>query len=686
MKNQEPTINFLVPDLIKNILDRTENPSGLGSYITSRIRELLGARLVILIQHTEDGPESHHHLLSVNPTSQKEKIDFHRIDKLAVLSHQYHQPMMVDQNENQGGLSELLAFLGGGTSLFVPLEYGNTRTGLLLIIDIAELTQLGSALVSLNTLSGVLALVIRDNQLHKTLETKVLERTAELKESLELFRKSEENFRRFLDESPFGIRIVTNNGETVYTNPTILKLYGIETLEEFNNIPISQRYTEESYQLYLERRANRQKNPRKTEEYTVSINRKDGGVSHLAVIRKDILWNGVHQYQVIYQDITDRVQMLEKLTEAKMKAEESNRLKTAFMNNISHEIRTPLNGILGFGEIIVNEELNQKEKEHYLAVVNESSERLINTISDYMDISLLVSGNQEVYLGYFSVDTLLEEIYELYKPKCDSAKIDFLLTLDTLAQGLMIKSDSELIRKVFRHLIGNALKFTTTGEIEIGMRAYPLEIEFFVRDTGSGIHPEYQKFAFDFFTQEDVSASREHEGSGLGLAISKNIVELLGGHIEIESNKDKGSTVRFLLPLESTRNEAVDNKTTGNLPGKKLILIVEDETYNGKYIELLLKNAGFDTITVDNGLKAVETCVQNEKVELVLMDLKMPVLNGFEATKQIRVFRHNLPIIALSAYSQINEKEQAFKAGCNGYLLKPIKKELLLLKISQFLN
>ena len=686
MKKQEPIISFVVTDLIKNILDRSGKPSELGSYITSQIRELLGAKLVILIQHVEDGTESHHHLLSVCPASQEEKIDITPVEKLAAQSHQYHKPVIVAQSENQGELSELFAFPEGKTSLFVPLEYENIRAGLLLIIDIAELHQLDSELVSLDSLSRLLALVIRNNQLHKTLETKVLERTAELKEGLELLRNSEENFHRFLNESPLGIRIVTKKGETIYANATFLKMYGISSLEDFKNLSIFQRYTPESYQQYLERKAKRKINPDSVEGYTVSINRTNGEIVHLDVLRKEILWNGIYQYQVIYQDITDRVQMLEKLTEAKMKAEESNRLKTAFMNNISHEIRTPLNGILGFGEIIVNEKLDQKEKEQYLAVVNESSERLINTISDYMDISLLVSGNQEVSFSYFSVDAMLEEIYQLFKPKCDWAKIEFFLTLNTFTRGLMIKSDRELIRKVFRHLIGNSLKFTRTGEIEIGVKARPHEIEFFVRDTGSGIHPENQKYVFDFFTQEDVSASREYEGSGLGLAISKNIVELLGGHIEIESAKDKGSTFRFIFPLESKRNEAIDDKTVGNLSGKKLILIVEDEIYNGKYAELLLKNAGFDTILVDNGLKAVETCIQNEKVELVLMDLKMPVLNGFEATRQIRVFRHNLPILALTAYTQNNEKNQAFKAGCNDYLLKPIKKELLLMKISQFLS
>ena len=685
MKN-ESSINFLVLDLLKDILNRSEKPSELGSFITAQIQELLGPKLVILVQHIEEGAKCHQQQLSFYPTFKKEEIDFTRIDKLSALTQQYHKPFIVKRGENPGELSDLLSFLGEKTSIIVPLEYANSRAGLLLLIDMEDLHQVDSVLDSLNSLSGILALVIRNNQFYKTLESKVLNRTKELKKSIELLRRSEENFRRFLDESPFGIRIVTNSGETVYTNPTILKLYGIETLEEFNNIPISQRYTEESYQLYLERKANRLKNPPTMEEYTVSINRKNGGVSHLAVIRKDILWNGSHQYQVIYQDITDRVLMLEKLTESKIKAEESNRLKTAFMNNISHEIRTPLNGILGFGEIIVSEKLDQKEKEQYLAVVNASSERLINTISDYMDISLLVSGNQEVFFNYFPADAMLEEIRQLFKPKCEHAKIDLILTLDPLSKGLMIKSDRELVRKIFRHLVGNALKFTRQGEIEIGMRVHPLELEFFVRDTGAGIHPDSLKLIFDFFTQEDVSATRGHEGSGLGLAISKNIVELLGGHIEVESVKEIGSTFRFMLPLEFSQNMATENKITGQLFGKKLILIVEDDIYNGKFVELLLQNAGYDTIIVDNGLKAVETCMNNDGIKLILMDLKMPILNGFEATKRIRIFRPNLPIIALTAYAQSSEENQAFKAGCNDYLLKPIKKELILKKIDQYLN
>jgi PAS domain S-box-containing protein len=685
MKN-EPNINFPVLDLLKNILNRSEMPSELGSYITFQIHELLGPRLVILIQHIEEGAECHHQLLSVYPATNEAEIDVNKLEELAVLTHQYAKPVVVKPGEDPGKLSELFLFLGKKTSIFVPLEYGNSRAGLLLLVDMADLHPVDAVLDSLNSLSGVLALVIRNNQFYKTLESKVLNRTTELNKSLELLRRSEENFRRFLDESPFGIRIVTYSGETVYANPTILKLYGIETLEEFKNLSVSQRYTKESYQLHLERKANRQKNPELTEEYTISINRKNGEISHLAVIRKGILWNGVYQYQVIYQDITDRVLMLEKLIEAKMKAEESNRLKTAFMNNISHEIRTPLNGILGFGEIIVSEELDQKEKEQYLAVVNASSERLINTISDYMDISLLVSGNQEVYFNYFSVDAMLDEIYQTYKSKCDLANIDLILTLSNSDKGLMIKSDRELVRKVFRHLIGNALKFTKIGEIEIGMQVHSKEIEFFVRDTGAGIHPDFHKLIFDFFMQEDVSATRGHEGSGLGLAISKSIVELLGGQIKVESAKGVGSTFRFILPLEFSQSDSVENKKNGQSKGKQLILIVEDDIYNGKYVELLLKNAGYDTIIVDNGLKAVETCMQNEGIKLILMDLKMPILNGFEATKRIRIFRPDLPIIALTAYAQSSEENQAFKVGCTDYLLKPVKKEMILKKIDQYLN
>ena len=253
-------------------------------------------------------------------------------------------------------------------------------------------------------------------------------------------------------------------------------------------------------------------------------------------------------------NLQEKITIEQSLVEARIKAEASNRLKTAFMNNISHEIRTPLNGIIGFGEIIANEQLSLDEKNKFLTVVQESSERLIQTIDDYLDISLLVTGNQEIRPKYFYLSHLIEEVVDQFTESCKLKNLTISAEIPAKLKEITLYSDQELILKILNHLVGNSLKFTEKGSISIGLKTGADYLSLYVRDTGIGISEDARKYIFDSFMQEDFSSTRMYEGSGLGLSIVKGIVTLLGGIIILESTKGIGSTFYINFPINQRLN------------------------------------------------------------------------------------------------------------------------------------
>lgn len=384
----------------------------------------------------------------------------------------------------------------------------------------------------------------------------------------------------------------------------------------------------------------------------------------------------------ISSDITKRKQKEKELLLAKEKAEESDKLKTAFINNISHEIRTPLNGILGFGQVWVDSGLSREKREKYFLVIKQSSNRLMQTVTDYMDIAMIVSGTLEVHKKEFQIKPLLEEIMEYTKMLCFKKPIETELEAPSNSDFLSLDSDRELIRKVIKNLVDNAVKFTDKGKIIVGYRILEGHLEFFVKDTGKGIKQEKLQEFFKVFTQDDASMTRGYEGSGLGLAIAKGFIDLLNGDIWATSNDGKGSVFYFTIPYGSNILTVLNEKTPPafNKPkgdNKPLILVAEDDELNFLFIKELLEMAGCDYLHALNGKEAVEICKQNLDISFVLMDIKMPVMNGLEATRFIKEFRPNLPIIAVTTYSLTGDEHRFLEAGCDEYYSKPIKEEIL---------
>jgi PAS domain S-box-containing protein len=371
------------------------------------------------------------------------------------------------------------------------------------------------------------------------------------------------------------------------------------------------------------------------------------------------------------------------------KAEAGDKLKSEFINNISHEIRTPLNGIIGFSEMILNPDSSHEDNEMCYSVIKKSSKRLINTVNSYVDIALIVTGTMEISKRPTNIDNLISEIYSEFIDACKQKSVELIISKPTEQDTLVLKSDGDKIRKIASHLLDNAIKFIENGTITFGYERNDTDIVFFVKDTGPGIKPENIGKIYDAFMSHEPDASKRHDGSGLGLTISFGLLRLLGGKIWVESKNGFGATFYFSLPFSEnpicpTKPAALVPKVEQGLP--PLILIAEDDDSNFKYTEIVLQYASYKVMRAENGAEAVESCRNHPEIRVVLMDIKMPMMDGFEATRQIRAFRADLPIIALTAHVTSEDENKAFAAGCTDYITKPVSKAKLIEIIKTSVN
>lgn len=385
-------------------------------------------------------------------------------------------------------------------------------------------------------------------------------------------------------------------------------------------------------------------------------------------------------------DITEKKQTEKELLIAKEKAEAGDKLKTAFLNNISHEIRTPLNGILGFAPLIIDPVSTQEEKGQFLAILNASSARLMQTITDYMDASLVASGNIEPRKNIFAPDEILNEIEKDFLPLCIAKGLGFNIEKPFNFKDVRLNSDKSLIKKILDHLTDNALKFTQQGRILLIAGVKDNFLEIAVKDSGIGVNDDMQAAIFKHFVQEEISNTRGHEGSGLGLSIVKGLVTLLGGTIRADSVKGIGSTFTIRIPGitdigENYAKPEVPRPLENN--SNPVILVAEDDASSYLFLALLL-NTNCTVLRAEDGQQAVDICNTVPEIQLVFMDIKMPGMNGLEATRIIKKSRNDLPVIALTAYAETGMREQCLDAGCDDYISKPVEKKLLFSVLTKF--
>ncbi|NOQ25289.1 MAG: response regulator [Bacteroidales bacterium] len=385
------------------------------------------------------------------------------------------------------------------------------------------------------------------------------------------------------------------------------------------------------------------------------------------------------------------------LLKAKEKAEESDQLKSAFLANMSHEIRTPMNAILGFAELISmsDSEVSSTEKENYVKLINVSGNNLLRLIDDIIDISKIEAGQIKIYKKKCYLNETLKDIQQSFiELRKINEKENIEIRLNELAQSqnLIIKTDIIRLNQIFTNLIGNALKFTEEGFIEFGYEIVNNEkLLFYIKDTGVGMDQNKKDLVFDRFTKIEDDNSRLYRGAGLGLAISKSLVELLGGNIWVDSALSAGSTFYFNIPFdelkESNRKQKAISISENYDWQNKTILVVEDEPANIIYIEEVLKATKAKVLRASNGKEAVDIYIKNSNnIDIIIMDIKMPVMNGFEATRQIKNLNKNIPIISQSAYAMQGDIDKGLNAGMTDYLIKPIKPKMLLSILNKHLN
>ena len=427
---------------------------------------------------------------------------------------------------------------------------------------------------------------------------------------------------------------------------------------------------------------------RQVEHRFLYSNGETGYISVRFFIVKDEAGRTIKTYGV-NQDITERKKVEVELVKAKEKAEESDRLKTAFLHNISHEIRTPMNAIVGFAALLSEPDADEETKHSYIEMIMSSSNHLLSIINDIIDISNIEARIVRIHKQDVLINTLLGTLQNQYSQKSKEKNIDLFLETDLTDEESVIITDPTKLQQIISNILNNAFKFTSKGEIRFGYKVKNETIEFFTSDTGIGISSEDQSRIFERFFQVEDPNTKLFEGTGLGLAISKAYVELLGGEMRVNSNPGKGSTFYFTVPFEkpvcsdvSQPAEITAAKFTFHK--KRKILIAEDIDSNFKLVSYFLKDTNAEVVRAVNGKEAVDKCLHHGDFDLVLMDIKMPEMDGFTATKKIIESFPDLPIIAQTAY--IDDRELAEESGCAGFLAKPFDRKTLLNTIIRFIS
>ena len=528
-------------------------------------------------------------------------------------------------------------------------------------------------------------------ELNQSLEQRVEERTKELNQLIKekqiaynSLKQSEERLNVINDTSPYGIAVTNAEGKIVFLNQRLTETTGL----------IGNDFTDSSWIGYIlhEDRKN-------VESYWQNAHKYQGNLPELkfrlrnannfrwikmkgAPMRDDNNFVGL---VVVFENITESEKFEHDLIIAKNKAEESDLLKSAFLANMSHEIRTPMNAILGFSDLLSSDEYSSEEKIEFVDMIRSSGKILLNLINDIIDISKIEAGELKIQHTTFKVVNVLDEQYQNFRQQLNhNGKKNVRLIFSGRNEILNseITTDKHRLTQILTNLLSNASKFTLKGQIEFGMIQVGKEYEFFVKDTGIGIPEAKLEIIFQRFRQADDSHTRIYGGTGLGLAITKNLTQLLGGNIWVESVENKGTAFYFTLPA----NE-LGSQHEGFYPdfSSKTILIAEDVGANFTLLNGMLRYTNVNVLHADNGLITVDMALEAQP-DLILMDIQMPELDGIKAFQQLKKRQFKKPIVAISAFAQSEDEERFLRLGFDSYLSKPLSIEKVMAVLRLFLE
>jgi len=517
----------------------------------------------------------------------------------------------------------------------------------------------------------------------------------ERKQTEKLIRNSEESYRSIFNNVSDAICIQDNDGKFIDVNQGTVEMYGypkeffIGKTPEFisapgkNDLNKVTGYTKKAFKGSSQR-------------FMFWGLRKNG-----EIFPEDVWMNKGKYFNqdvviAVSRDITNRVNLEQILLDAQEKAEESDRLKSAFLANMSHEIRTPMNSIIGFSELLLNTDKGE-DRQKYVNIIKTNGSHLLNIINDIIDISKIEAGLVTLTKDSFNINDELNEIKALFLVHEELIKnnIDLILKTSLGDEECTLNNDKTKFRQIMTNIIGNAIKFTANGQIEFGYSVASKNnirfLKFYVKDTGIGLSTSEREVIFERFRQVNNHDTTIFRGTGLGLAITKAFVELMGGEIWVESERGKGAAFYFTLPYTFTKTKfkppeiKTDIKTLYNWKGKT-ILIVEDDAANLFILKANLQKSGVNIVCAEDGKSAVDICLENKNIDLVLMDIKLPEMNGYDATMLIKQHRKDLPVIAQTAYAMVEELEKCQEAGCDDFISKPIYRDKLFSVITKYFD
>lgn len=509
------------------------------------------------------------------------------------------------------------------------------------------------------------------------------------KKTLEALKFSEEKYRSIFENVQDVFYQTNIEGLIIDVSPSVKYFY------EFSREDLVGKSIAAIYSITEEREVLMKTIFEKKEvhDYPLRIKTKSGIIKFISINAHLILDSEgkPHHIDGSIRNITERMELFQKLFAAKEKAEESDRLKTAFLHNISHEIRTPLNAIIGFSGFLEQSELSPLERKEYIDIIYDSNNQLLSIINDILNISTIEAGQVKIQESQFDLNEVINNLYKHYKSEFVRKNLVCELELGFLDREAIIISDENKLTQIISNLLNNALKFTHHGFVKFGYTVKDEFIEFFVEDTGIGISTVEQDKIFERFYQIEKSISRIYGGTGLGLSISNAYIELLGGKIWLDSSLGKGTTFYFTIPFKKTKPDVTKNLIFNSgeetrLTYTKTILVAEDEEYNYALFCAILRPLGYEIVRAKDGLEAVDMCRSNPNICLVLMDIKMPLKDGFEATYEIQKIKPGLPVIAQTACAHSSDKSRALECGCVDYIAKPFKREELIELVEKYIS
>jgi PAS domain S-box-containing protein len=497
-------------------------------------------------------------------------------------------------------------------------------------------------------------------------------------------KESEQRLRTLSNTTTAGI-FIYNDEKIFYANPAAERYsdYSITELMALNMLDLVH---PDFKNLFRQRGLANKQSKKGYTHFEMKILRKNGEERWMDITIGLIQWMGEQAGIISTFDITKRKQEQEDLINAKEKAEESDRLKSAFLNNISHEIRTPLNAITGFSALLTLPDNTLESQTMFIESILKGSDHLLSIVSDIIDISSIEAKATNTQLTKVNLNTRIEKLCKQYMPLASEKSISLIYKTAFPTERAEILTDRSKFDRILSNLLSNAIKFTLKGQINFGYELKDSFIEFFVSDTGIGIPVELHSKIFENFYQVEKSLDRQFEGTGLGLPICKAFVEHLGGKIWLQSEPGNGSTFYFTLPFvqslpitESITQVPESQKTS--LHRQITALVAEDDENNFKLIKSLLATLNIKVIRAVNGTEAVKICKSQKNIDLILMDIRMPNIDGYNAARQIREFSPDVIIIAQTAYA--DDKKDAFKNGCNDFISKPFTMEQFISKVRE---